>query len=620
MTVAGPAEGAAALNKLNGTIQSVRHMLKRCAIRFAELNDEGRDAQEDEELQMFSRQLLTQTIMAKVIHDRLIFDVDASRQSIRRDQKELLRARLRLQNLEYEKASLLKQISACRAKVCVPTVEMEVPLTSDLYSSEENEDALNKAHQAAKRSLQDELSRRERQRDELDKVKKMIEQKRRALSELGTSLSCMPRAIEAIDGVVQPIHSLVTQHDGGIKPCEVTLQGLGKLPIPLYVLARQFQAVLNAFESPLHVAIVHDTFQSPVPTTGNNDAGESGSGAMGSNVEDNRLYHAAGHVVKVDIGAKGLDEELRVYFRYLDVLELIVVRASIVSNGQERSDYPVKGLQLLFPRDTGATSPKGSHAYLQNGRFQYSVHKGGGRAFIWANAICGIDCLPNVDRTCSQDGSVDKRSEAWVREMCNLVMHIRVREVVEMLQKRLRSIVSLKSQLEALSSNRSLVKGKALGFNKDPEARIMRFFKMDSKTWDDTGLVRDGHDRNETEVWGMVVKGVHDSRIDCLIALEADYPQGQALFRILWPNSPEHVREAHVVEMERHINQLTQCASFPEEMMLSVQVTTLLALVDNAESAFNLASGSGFSEAPSKRLQGRTRSKRDEAGVVHLGE
>lgn len=621
MTVAGPAEGAAALHKLNGTIHSIRHMLKRCALRYGELCDSGGSGQEDEELQMLSRQLLTHTIMVKLIHDRLVFDVDGSRQGIRRDQEELLRARLRLQNLEYEKAALLKQISACHASASLPKVDMEVPLASDIYKSEASDEALNKVHQDAKRTLDEELSRRELKREELSKVRRDIEQKRHALSELGTSLSCVPRAINAIDGVVQPVQLLVAKYNGGDRLNEVTLEGLGKLPIPLYVLARQMQALQNVFDGPLRVAIVNDTFQTPTDGTGRNDGGSRGSEVLGGNVPDVRLYHAAGHAVEVDVGVKGMDEELRVVFRYLDMLELVVVRGWILLKGQERSDYPVKELQLLFPRDTGAKSPKAGHAYLQDGRFEYDVRLGGGRAFIWANAVCGIDCPPGVERTCKSDGFVDKRCEGWVVEMCRLMMHIRVREVVEMLQRRLKSIVSLKKQLECLSStNRSMAKGKSIGLDNEPEARIMKFFKMDSKTWDDAGLVREGYDRNETEVWGMVVRGMHDSRIECLVSLEADYPQGRALFRIMWPNSPEPVREAHVVEIERHVNELTDCGNYPEEMLLSVQVTTLLSLVDKAEAAFSSSAGMNIDENSGKRSQGRSRSKRDDVGFMDLAD
>lgn len=621
MTVAGPAEGAAALNKLNGTIHSIRHMLKRCALRYGELCDGGGSGQEDEELQMLSRQLLSHTIMVKLIHDRLVFDVDGSRLSIRRDQEELLRARLRLQNLEYEKAALLKQISACHASVSLLKVDMEAPPANDIYSFATSDEALNKAHQDAKRTLEEELSRRELKREELAKVKRDIEVKRHTLSELGTCLSSLPRAINAIDGVVQPIQSLVAKYNGGDRSNEVTLEGLGKLPIPLYVLARQVQALQNLFEGPLRVAIVNDTFQTPKDGTQGNDGGSLGCDSMDENEADVRLYHAAGHAVEVDIGVKGMDEELRVVFRYLDVLELVVVRGSILLKGQERSDYPVKELQLLFPRDTGARSPKAGHAYLQDGRFEYDVRLGGGRAFIWANAVCGIDCPPGVERTCKSDGFVDKGWEGWVVEMCRLMMHIRVREVVEMLQRRLKSIVSLKKQLECLScTNRSMAKGKNIGLDKEPDARIVKFFKMDSQTWDDAGLVREGYDRKETEVWGMVVRGMHDSRIECLISLEADYPQGRALFRIVWPNCPEAVREAHVIEMERQVNELTNCENYAEEMLLSVQVTTLLSLVDRAEAAFSSSGGKNVGDIPGKRSQGRARSKRDDVGLMNLGD
>lgn len=614
MTVSNSPDGVVYLNKLNDSIHSLRHTLKRCALRHAELLSASRSTLDDGELQTLSRQLLSHTILVKLLHDRLIFDVDTNRQNNRREQEKHLRARLRLQNLQYEKASLTRQIAQCRS-VSSPSLEsIGIQLPDGLFDADSNDDVLNAAQSEATSRLEEELGRRKRKCGEVSQVDLEIDKKRRLLSDLSKSLIQIPQAVEAIQTAVRPVQKIVDiSGASALQSTQITVRDLAKLPAPLFVLVRQIAAFQKAFDAPIDIGVVEDIAHSSViDHTKNSDCHAAKDGS--DSVPDDMLYHAASHAVHITIKKPDVNELLQICFRYLDRLDLVTVQAKILSDGDECRDPDVKGLQLLFPGDTGVNSPKASHSYLQDGNFLFDVEKAGGYAFVWANVLCGIKCSPMLDGSTKTDISIDTQEGAWVREACNLLIHRRAAEVIRAIQDRLLSIVSLKAQLESLSSKRSQIKGTDIGFEKEPIAQIVEFSKTERDPREDKRLFQDSCGRI-TDVWSLVVMGADGVCVENLIELDAAYPQSRPVFRARLRSATETVREVHIVEMERLVNEAEVPNEMGKQLLLSVQVTQLLGLVDRIELARRVAEGKSVDHESSNTATRGRRTKRDSLGL-----
>ena len=85
--------------------------------------------------------------------------------------------------------------------------------------------------------------------------------------------------------------------------------------------------------------------------------------------------------------SKQADERLRVTFRFLSRLGLVVVNAIVIVGGLESDEYPTNELRSLFPLDIGDKSPKASTSHIDTSKqkFRFDENLGYGRAFILAN-------------------------------------------------------------------------------------------------------------------------------------------------------------------------------------------------------------------------------------------
>lgn len=586
---AGTPDSSASLARLHDAVNTLRHALNKCVVRRSEMAKSNTLNSDDSnnELRTLSQHMLSQTVMVKLAHEAIIRDVNDSRQKIRNDQEELLKGRLKQQNLEYEKQMLQREIAECRAMKSPKLSKTGVTVPTTLFDASESDEAMTRNLKVANSALQDELSARKKMDAEVETELRKTESKRRKLTVLRNTLRQVPDAVRAVSGVVEPVRRSVTNDRLGVGSRE-ELERMACLPSPLYVVAREAAAFREAFDTLLSIRVIKENSKDPVAKKGDES------------------YVANELAVELEVGAEDIDDiRLRVIFRYMEKLGIVVVRASVVVGNSECVEYPTKDLRFLFPHDRGNDSPRASNAHLEDGTFTFDVDKAGGRAFVWANVLCAIECLPAINL-----GGVPGHGSEWVRELQDMMRHCQFREVVSALRSRLVSIVHLKQQVDRLMSKRVCVKATDIGFKAEPQARIEYFTRLGRGDWSPQGLVRDGDDGSDTEVWSMRVIGDNGTLMSCLIAIEPDYPLSRPIFRVKMNGGIDGVVERDVTDVERCVNEFDMSKKLGQkrELLLGAQVTALLVCVDRLEDAY-----SGQNEEIIDGLKvlgtGRTRSK-----------
>lgn len=587
--IAGTPDSSASFAKLQDSLNRLRHTLNQCAIRHSQLAQSSQleSVDANKELQTLSQVVLSQTVVLKLAHEAIIRDVNDSRQKIRNDQEELLKARMRLQNLEYEKRMLQSEISECRAMKSPKLEQTKVSLPTSLFDASESDEAMARNLKTVNTALQEELTARKKIQAEVEMELRETEVKQSKLNALREALRQIPLAVKAIAAAVEPVRHSVNSDPMGVGSRE-ELERMTNLPAPLYILAREAVAYREAFDPTLTVHVT---------TNGDGDK------------DSCELYRKHKMTVVLEVGAEENmdDARLRVFFRYLETLGIVVVSVTVVVDGQECDEYPTKELRVLFPRDSGDVSPRACNAHLEGGSFVFNVNKAGGRPFYWANVLCGVECLPPINRS----DAVGHGSE-WVRELLDLTQHNQFREVLSALQRRLLSAVHLKRHVDWLMEKKICVKATDIGFKTEARARVDDFVRLGWGDWNPEGLVREGENGRDTEVWSMRVVGTDGMVVSCLIAIEPDYPFGRPTFRLKFEGGLDGVSERDVTDMERCVNDLEIGGALTgrSELLLGAQVTALLAFVDRVEDAHARANGEVI-ENEIKPEIGRSRSKID---------
>lgn len=626
-------DSTASLSRLQDSIDYLRHALNKCAIRHSQLKHQQKtgttlplsstgpteeNTSSDKELETLSTQALSHTVCVKLAHDAIIHDVDVSRTTMKHTQDELVKERLRLDNLRYEKLILLQEISVCR-NVSSPLLQKtKVPLPVTLFNSNATDaanadDVMIKNLKDVDTSLHDELTARRKLQTEVENVIMETARKKKKLAKMKYSLRKVPLDVKAVYDVVQPIRLSMAQGRSSKSEVKGSIEGNGigskselemiaKLPLHMYIMAREAVAYREAFDSNMSVHIIPES-DDAITTEG--------------------IYKSCGMCVVIEVGqstnlsADTLDVDnadmvnimdtggarLKVVFRYLEKLGIVVVRGIIISDGQECDEYPTKELKTLYPRDKGDISPRAEHAHLENGTFIFDVTKAKGRAFIWANVLCGIECMPKIipkkRKRSSEEVGIGM---GWPSEMGGMMTHLRFSEVATTLKQRLASIVHVKRQVDWLMGKRQVngdavdngmvVKASDMGLIIESDeacsARVDDFVRLGRKEWKSQGLlirddgIDDDVDVDDMEVWSMRVVGGQGMMVSCMVAVEVGYPLARPVFRLKFEGGVDGVTERDITDMERSVNEVDIKDKLKGriELTLGAQVTRLLTLVD----------------------------------------
>ncbi|KAI0562740.1 THO complex subunit 5 [Gracilaria domingensis] len=535
-------------------------------------------------LRQVSLKLVSQFVSLKSSHDLLVRKVDDARKESRKEQDKLLSARSRLDNLKYEMKMLQDEIDSCETASSshMKKLDFEIP---DVTTVEDDGAA---KHQHTMDTLSNELLKRKAAQKRVEEILDVVKMKRKELDETKSALRGLPSLLGSLDNDLKPLRSLIHS-----KPLTYTssptIPEAQQLPAPLYVLARQAMGYRDTFGE-LSVSILGEAPKRPLR-------------------KDPYAVHPMR--VQIDVHCDGIEQALRVKFSYHINLNVVSVSSVIVADGTETPSYPTKELQMLYPFDFGEESPNPSNAYLERGTFKFDVSKAhGSRPFVWANVVCGITSMLPVESHRAR-GADESQFAKWPSRAMEISGHVRFKDVCETLRSRLKSIVSLKKQIELLLSKRLPVLPAEIGIRTEPKSRLEDFVKLPPQDWaGDERLAREGTGGKYTEVWCMVIS-CEALRINCMIGIEPDYPIGPPVFRLVCDKGSELVCEKDVLDLERCVNELSESENLKghEELLLGAQIIALLSYLD---SLYNISFGveEDGMDTLSKVINGRTRSKR----------
>lgn len=591
------------LKKIHESVSKLGALLKSSAEAHSQLHHDvsgqkpgNKDLSSAKKLQVLAHQALIHGISAKVAHDAIIDNIDISRKKLRVDQDKLHSNRLRLENLTYEKRILQREINACRGSSSSVISKLNIDLPRAVNCSESDK-ACDDAHGALMDTLNSELGKRRAMKNEVDEAVAATKSKRRKLMDTKQGLRELPKVIKSLSSVIEPVKGSLQVSESSVGSVS-ELERVYKLPGPLYILARQALAYreVSLGEISVEVLGVRDV------------TGDEGFEAK----RKGGVYLMHPMRVQIDIhDMTGADRVLRVWFRYHVNLEIITVRSVMVVEGKETPSFPTKELQMLYPFDYGEESPNACNAHLQNGSFKFELQAAQkGRPYVWANMICGVPCLKGM-KGGDQWTESEKDIAKWPERASEVGYHKRFKDVIVKLQNRMKAIISLKAQIEALLNRELPISGGDVGLPGEIKAKIVDFVKLSADEWKGKpGLGRRGTEGRYTEVWCMSVS-TDAVKVKCMIGVEPDYPVGSPVFRLERTDGNGGVTEKDIVELERCVNEHgIQPQMAERDIVLGAQIAAMLTYMDRLE-AVSASMDEGVVDSGTGEVRGRTRCKRD---------
>lgn len=538
--------------------------------------------------------LLSQIIRIKVSEDTILSMVEGRRRDNKQTGEKLMQLRVKLNNLQYERKQLHSEIGKCKGTQSSKLDEALGPLGLNPFSASGGSGS-DAAVQAAHDALNKELEERQELQRKVEKLQGLIDGRKQEYKAEQEKPKNLPRQIQAIVDVIRPVQRAL----GGASalsgadavPCGVgkdeELQGMSKLPQPLYVLARQAVAHREAFDKDLKVAVAVNKAAAGDMVTGSELYAEHESkvvvqvgrerkdsdkdiraeegeidenGALGDETESERMRHAHG-------------VQLRVTFRFVSVLGVVTVVGEAVDGDDLVSEnYPLSELRGLFPDDDGARWPVGkAEALLERRMKENGVSRADemarvrGRAFVWTNVAAGVECMPHPEAV------------RWTDEVRRLGEHVRFGEVVGALKRRLLSAVHLRRVVDFLAGSGRVnpVTPADIGLGgggRAVAAKVSDFRRTDGRP----------------EEWRMKVEGIAKKlTLHCTVWVNVDeYPHVAPTFEVREAVAKGvQVPERNNVELQRVANEarVSHAIAHVPELVLGTQVATLLHVVGSID-------------------------------------
>lgn len=469
-------------------------------------------------------------------------------------------ARQKLLTLRYERGALEREIASVRAqsRSTFEKVALKIEKEADVDT---DEDTALKMHKEVLKLLKEELERRRDVKKQTEVVKKGKEEKRQALANMKERLRNLPEVVRKLGEVVEPVRSLVEVKNGG-RVTEREVAEMRSLPSPLYVLGREALGYRSMFEGKISVQVVEDV-------------GDEGG-----------LYRAYPKKVRIEVhgGEEAGMRSLIVVWKYLEEQRIVSVKGTV--EGMEGEEW----LRTLFPFDEGDDTPNAGNSHLEGGNFRFDVSKAGGsRPYVWANLVCGIGCLSRFEVGGDMVGA------GWAGVAGQMKGHLRFKEVVEALHRRLVSRVMLERQLQCLMERKMMVEVGELGLE-----------QAESALEDLVRLAREDQDTSSgrfMQVWDTCVKN-DGVKVKCRIGVLPDYPNGPPVF-CLDCEGGGRICEKDLVELEYAVNAFAVEDEQKRDFLLSGQIGRMLLGVDalvargrTDDCETNTAEGSGGGGKP----------------------
>eukprot|EP00941_MAST-03F_sp_MAST-3F-sp1_P006530 g6530.t1 len=566
----------------------VLKQLRLLADELVDLDQASKTKTRDDKISSLGLRSSLLLLELKRCNREVFLALSESKEEVSKAKESLDAANLGLQNLEYEKQYLLREIERNQG---FKTIEMDrISLVSPKVFEKETGRSL-KSHEGDKHAYQlDRLAHELSTRQSQNEAEKELEFKRLAVEKQIAAkrdfLQDLPSRVRQIEKSTIPLQKYLKMPNSVNKK---RYEKARNLPSPLYVLFCQLEGYVEAHLSanqeessfqvhiydPKHEREGRNESQSRKRKRKRDEAlDDEEEGISNSNARDNALNvpKGLGVMLQVEVEHGKGRQSVDIIFRYLPSLNCVTAEA--------RGHPNMFVLRNLLPGDDGEKAPSAAHAHiklhsLQNSSnseesFQFenvpdleqSLFPPTSRArpyrwVQWLSGLCTIAATQNGEESNGKGG------------MNNAPIEPSTAVTMERLRARLLSHLVLDGILRDLSSNRQIC------VHPDSVQRMLRDVRTTAKLSHWTSAPRDGEGGIGRFLATITLSG---HNLSASVEVFPDYPLRAPRFTLSFDSDSDSTAMSDLRAMEREVNVhydelITSTAS--ADMLLSHQLRCL---------------------------------------------
>jgi THO complex subunit 5 len=372
----------------------------------------------------------------KELNRELLTDVEADKDKLNKHKEQLNQLHLRLQNFQYEKNHLLREIESCKNYRPKQQIDGLVSEEEFLHSATPDQLPQDKGdeHQVMLKRLAFELDQRRKLSDQIAEMTT----RKKALIDMNESranyLKGLQSKLKAIDTASKQLDPHITL---SIKQRFKNADQAQFLPGPLYILFSHLNAYKESYDLDVEISV-----------EGNIEDARAEYGKVVEKkkpVNEDEAYTSHPLFVQLSfskVNARTLNPPVTIKFEYLTYLNIVAVSVTTTNAALSDKDFLID----LFPQDSGENTPNMANLYLFGGKpFSFDPSKKG-RPFWWAQWLSGLQFLRNRPE-------ISQNNEAMQVDQVNPLdnnYHFKITEVFDRIKKRVLARLTLSQQLEQL--------------------------------------------------------------------------------------------------------------------------------------------------------------------------
>lgn len=279
-----------------------------------------------------------------------------------------------------------------------------------------------------------------------------------------------------------------------------------------------------------------------------------GNGSSDFN-EHSPIAKPAGDAISPNSTLSHTDREhivLRLIFQLIPKLGIVTVSCL---NYNDRSQVTTDDLCMLYPSDYGDKSPNATNSQFVDGQFRFEreliPYKG--RPYLWANLLCGLHFPGCIRESMDSACHLPDEFQRWCDVAATYPTHLRFKDVIAAVRRRVRALQSLREQLVSLSNSTVPLSPRQIGLRRRPKSSLKMFVQCPPEM-SRAGLeLAAGSKENYTAVWAFQAEHPDGITVAGMVGIQPDYPVSAGLFRMKCTSSIM-VSEADIREMELEVN------------------------------------------------------------------
>eukprot|EP00938_MAST-03A_sp_MAST-3A-sp1_P001192 g1192.t1 len=314
------------------------------------------DVDDEKNVKKHAKDLMETLVDMKRINRELYLKNDEKRAEIREATSKLDNHFLKLQNLEYERDHLIKEIERCK--------QFETPETRKIFNEKEK----SSNHGEIMKSLTSELDCRMQQQSEQESLRKKMKSTTSISVQKEKLVEELPKALASIRKIIEPLGELMPKAN---TMSSQLLRTAKTLPLPLFVLYGQLSGFEDAFEIGMEFKIVSTSAEK----------------------SKNKKRKRESEPDAVDVSFCLRDKERCVLrFELVEKLHVVIVKPI---HSEVKEDV-ARALHNLFPGDNAETLPSTCARHAAAVRVDKTDNE---NAFRWVQWLAGLQGVDPVDKT-----------------------------------------------------------------------------------------------------------------------------------------------------------------------------------------------------------------------------